>query len=37
MGTWYRLVVGPFGSVSAAGDFCSKVRERKLDCGVTRF
>lgn len=36
-GTWYRLVVGPFGSVAAAGDFCSKVRERKLACGVTRY
>jgi curli production assembly/transport component CsgG len=36
MGTWYRLVVGPFGSSAAAGDFCSRVRQRKLACGVMR-
>ena len=35
-GTWYRLLVGPFGNMLAAGRFCSRVKQRKLDCRVMR-
>jgi len=35
-GTWYRVMVGPFGSARTAGDFCSRMKKRKLACGVRR-
>lgn len=35
-GTWYRLFVGPFDDMRGAADFCSKVKDRKLSCGVKK-